>query len=573
MLTRFSVKGRMYLIIFSILIMFVVMTLFAIMTGNRARNLGIEKTGQIMLLDQKDKIKVASHTAALTLGHAVEKISDNEEKIKVIRDLIDDIRFEIDKSGYYFVYKGTVNVALPPKKELQGKDLGKLKDKNGVYLVRELREKAEKGGGFVEYIWPKPGSADTPKLSYAEMIPGTDMWIGTGVYLDNISQYQSSMSQEISSKVTKNIVTMVIISGALFVLTIILCLLIVFGFVGSLKSMIVSFKDIAEGEGDLTKRIKADGNDEIAELAGWFNTFIEHLQKIIISITKSTLSVGEQSQNLSTIAASLSSNAHKTSDKSDSVAAAAEEMSTNMNSVASAMEQSTTNTSMVASAAEEMTATINEIAQNAEEAHKISEKAVDQANITSERMSELGNAAEAISKVTETITEISEQTNLLALNATIEAARAGEAGKGFAVVANEIKELAKQTAEATLDIKKQIDGVQGTTNVTVEDITEITSIINSVNELIATISTSVGEQSAATEEIASNINQAAQGLGEVNENVSQITVVAGSITEDISLVNSASSEISESSRNVDTSSADLQKTAEKLQQILAKFKV
>lgn len=573
MLTRFSVKGRMYLIIFSILIMFVVMTLFAIMTGNRARNLGIEKTGQIMLLDQKDKIKVASHTAALTLGHAVEKISDNEEKIKVIRDLIDDIRFEIDKSGYYFVYKGTVNVALPPKKELQGKDLGKLKDKNGVYLVRELREKAEKGGGFVEYIWPKPGSADTPKLSYAEMIPGTDMWIGTGVYLDNISQYQSSMSQEISSKVTKNIVTMVIISGALFVLTIILCLLIVFGIVGSLKSMIVSFKDIAEGEGDLTKRIKADGNDEIAELAGWFNTFIEHLQKIIISITKSTLSVGEQSQNLSTIAASLSSNAHKTSDKSDSVAAAAEEMSTNMNSVASAMEQSTTNTSMVASAAEEMTATINEIAQNAEEAHKISEKAVDQANITSERMSELGNAAEAISKVTETITEISEQTNLLALNATIEAARAGEAGKGFAVVANEIKELAKQTAEATLDIKKQIDGVQGTTNVTVEDITEITSIINSVNELIATISTSVGEQSAATEEIASNINQAAQGLGEVNENVSQITVVAGSITEDISLVNSASSEISESSRNVDTSSADLQKTAEKLQQILAKFKV
>jgi methyl-accepting chemotaxis protein len=573
MLTRFSVKGRMYLIIFSILIMFVIMTFFAIITGNRARDLGIEKTGQIMLLDQKDKIKVASHTAALALGHAVEKITDNDEKIEVIRTLIDDIRFEDDKSGYYFVYKGTVNVALPPKKELQGKDLGGLKDKKDVYLVRDLQEKAQKGGGFVEYIWPKPGAEDTPKLSYAEMIPGTDMWIGTGVYLDNISQYQAIMTEEISSKVTKNIVMMVIISGALFILTILLCLLIVFGIVGSLKSMIVSFKDIAEGEGDLTKRINVGGKDEIAELAGWFNKFIEHLQKIIISITNSTISVGEQSQNLSNIAASLSNNAHETSDKSDSVAAAAEEMSTNMNSVASAMEESTTNTSMVASAAEEMTATINEIAMNAEQAHEISEKAVNQANMTSERMAELGKAAEAISKVTETITEISEQTNLLALNATIEAARAGEAGKGFAVVANEIKELAKQTAEATLDIKKQIDGVQGTTNVTVDDIREITSIINSVNELIATISTSVGEQSSATEEIANNINQAAQGLGEVNENVSQITVVASTITEDISLVNSASSEISESSRNVDTSSADLQRTAQELQQILAKFKV
>lgn len=573
MLARFSVKGRMYLIICSIFLMFLIMTVFAIMTGNRARDLGIEKTGEIMLVDQKDKIKVASHTAALALGHAVEDINDNEDKVELIRKLIDDIRFESDKSGYYFVYRGTVNVALPPKKELQGRDLGDLKDKNGVYLVREMQEKAKKGGGFVEYIWPKPGADDTPKLSYAEMIPGTNMWIGTGVYLDNIEQYQGSMSEEISSKVTGNIITMLVVAGAVFVLTITLCLLIVFGIVGSLKSMVLSFKDIAEGEGDLTKRIQSSGKDEISELAKWFNTFIEHLQQIIVSISRNTSSVNDHSQNLSSIAASLSQNANETSDKSDSVAASAEEMSTNMNSVASAMEQSSTNTSMVASAAEEMTATINEIAKNAEEAHTISEKAVNQATATSERMAELGKAAEAISKVTETITEISEQTNLLALNATIEAARAGEAGKGFAVVANEIKELAKQTAEATLDIKKQIDGVQGTTNITVGDIREITSIINSVNELIETISTSVGEQSAATEEIANNINQAAQGLGEVNENVSQITLVASTITQDISLVNSASTEISESSRNVDTSSVDLQKAAQELQQILAKFKV
>lgn len=573
MLSRFSVKGRMYLIIFSILIMFLVMGFFAMYTGNKVGDFGVQKTGQVMLDGQKDKIKVASHAMATAVGKAIADIEDREGKLTAIRKAIKDIRFEEDKSGYFFVYEGTIVIAHAIRPQNHGKDLKDAKDKNNVYLVRELRDAASKGGGFVEYVWPKPGAGDVAKIAYAELIPGTKMWVGTGVYLDNIKEYQSLMSEEIGSKVTKSIMTMLIISGILFAITIALCLMIVFGIVGSLKSMIASFKDIAEGEGDLTKRITLSGKDEMGELAGWFNKFLEHLQQIIVSISKTSGSVGDQSQNLSSIAAQLSTNATETSDKSDNVAAAAEEMSSNMNSVASAMEESTTNTAMVASAAEEMTATINEIANNAEQAHKITETAVNQATTTSDRMVELGDAAEAISKVTETITEISEQTNLLALNATIEAARAGEAGKGFAVVANEIKELAKQTAEATLDIKNQIDGVQNTTNATVKDITEITTIINNVNELVATISTAVGEQSAATEEIANNINQAAQGLGEVNENVSQISVVAEGITEDISMVNSASSEISSSSTRVDSSSNELQNMANELQRILAQFKV
>ena len=127
--------------------------------------------------------------------------------------------------------------------------------------------------------------------------------------------------------------------------------------------------------------------------------------------------------------AKLSSNSEDTSHRADSVAAAAEEMTVNLNNVAAAMEQSTTNTSMVATAAEEMTATIGEIANNAERAHAISLTAVQQAISTSTKMAELGQAAQAIGKVTETINEISDQTNLLALNATIEAARAGEAGQ------------------------------------------------------------------------------------------------------------------------------------------------
>ncbi len=573
MLNRFTVKGRMYLIIFAILALFLVMVFFTMQSGNRVKALGLEKTGEVMLADQKAKLQVASHSLALAIGHAIEKIDGADRKIETIRALVDDIRFEEDKSGYYFVYQGTTNVALPPKKESQGKDLAETKDKNGVYLVRDLLAKAKAGGGFVEYIWPKPGAADTPKLSYAEMIPGTDMWIGTGVYLDNIATYRAAMEKDINDRVFANLTTMLIIAGAIFVGIITLCLLIVFGLVRALKMLIANFRDIAEGEGDLTRRIAINSKDEIGELASWFNIFLEKLQGIIRTISNNTASLGNEAQNLAGIASNLAKNAQDTSARSNTVATAAEEMSANLNNVAAAMEESTTNTGMVASAAEQMTATINEIARNSAQANEISGKAVQQAEATSLRMAKLGASADAISKVTETITEISEQTNLLALNATIEAARAGEAGKGFAVVANEIKELAKQTAMATLDIKTKIDDVQQTTIGTVRDIEEITTVINNVNAIVATITTAVGEQSKATEEIAMNINQAADGLGEVNENVSQISVVASTITSEIALVNSASGDVSASSILVDNSSGDLQNLAKELQKAVESFKI
>ncbi|WP_028319247.1 methyl-accepting chemotaxis protein [Desulfobulbus elongatus] len=340
-----------------------------------------------------------------------------------------------------------------------------------------------------------------------------------------------------------------------------------------INKAVAGLQDIAQGEGDLTMRLAVTSKDEVGELAKWFNTFIDKLQSIIGRISDNTREVNLAIKELSGIAVALSKNAEETSGRAGNVATATEEMSANLNGVAAAMEQSTTNTTMVASAAEEMTATISQIAQNAEQAHSISEQAVHQASNTSSKMAELGQAAEAIGKVTEAITEISEQTNLLALNATIEAARAGEAGKGFAVVANEIKELAKQTAAATMDIKNQIAGVQGTTKSTVEEINQITKIINNVNEIVATISTAVGEQSSATEEIANNIAQASQGLGEVNENVSQSSAVAGTITQDIAGVNMASNEISQSSQQIATSAGRLQDLANELQGIVNTFKI
>ncbi len=123
--------------------------------------------------------------------------------------------------------------------------------------------------------------------------------------------------------------------------------------------------------------------------------------------------------------------------------------------------------------------------------------------------------------MTETIADISAQTNLLALNATIEAARAGEAGKGFAVVANEIKDLAKQTAQATGEIKERIDGIQHSTNVTVTGIKKISDIITEIDTIVSGIAVSLDEQSATMTELTSNIVQAGEGISEVSENVAQ----------------------------------------------------
>jgi methyl-accepting chemotaxis protein len=366
---------------------------------------------------------------------------------------------------------------------------------------------------------------------------------------------------------------MMTITGATLIIGLIMGFLVTRSITRPINKAVARLKDIAEGEGDLTQRLEADSRDELGEMANWFNTFLKNLQAIIKDITANAVTLSNASTELSAISQQMSAGAEQTSGKSSTVAAASEEMSTNISSVAAAMEQATTNLNMVATATEQMTASVSEIAQNSEKAREITGTAVTKAQETSKKVNDLGNAAQAINKVTEVITEISEQTNLLALNATIEAARAGEAGKGFAVVANEIKELAKQTAEATLEIKNQINGVQSSTQETVTDIGEICDVISKVDETVSTIAAAVEEQSVTTQDIAGNISQASAGVQEVNTNVAQSTEVTTSISRDISEVSQASNEMTTSSSQVNLSAEELAGMAEKINEMVGKFKV
>ncbi len=329
-------------------------------------------------------------------------------------------------------------------------------------------------------------------------------------------------------------------------------------------------------EGDLSHEVPAGLSgraDEVGELSRALQAMTQNLRGMIQGLSGSMTTLGSSSSELSEVSNRMVSGARQTSAKANTVASSAEEMSSNSASVAAAMEQATTSLTTVAASTEEMTSTIGEIATRSEKARVITAEASQQASKVAGLMRELSRAAEAIGKVTETITGISDQTKLLALNATIEAARAGAAGKGFAVVAHEIKELARQTAEATEDIKSRVGGIQTSTHTTLADIERITQVTGEVSEIVNTIAAAIEEQSSVTKDIARHVGEAAAGVKDANERVAQAAVGSRSVASDIAAVNEAAGSMASGSEQTLTSAAELSKLAEDLRQMVARFRV
>lgn len=341
---------------------------------------------------------------------------------------------------------------------------------------------------------------------------------------------------------------------------------------GPIREVTAGLRDVAEGEGDLTKRLQLDAKNEVGELAAWFNVFIDKINLMIKEIADHAHRLGQSADQLLTISTAMSDNAVTVSATSSGVAKAAAQMSSGMSSVAAGSTEAARNIGLVADAAEAMTEAVSRIASGSEKARGITESAVAKAVSATSRVNHLGTAASAISKVTEVITEISAQTNLLALNATIEAARAGEAGKGFAVVANEIKALASQTTQATTDIKEKIADIQHSTEDTVKEIGEITEVIGKVNDTVSEIVLDMETQAETTREIAANISHASSGVRDVNENMNQSSATAGEISREITTVSEQTSLMMKSCAQVKSSSDTLDALAKGLNGIVARFK-
>ncbi|MDZ4689301.1 MAG: PAS domain-containing methyl-accepting chemotaxis protein [Planctomycetaceae bacterium] len=254
--------------------------------------------------------------------------------------------------------------------------------------------------------------------------------------------------------------------------------------------------------------------------------------------------LNSSAQGLSSTAEQLTNGADEATNLSTSVSAAAEEMSANMNGVSASTEQVSANVRSVAAAIEEMTASIAEVAQNAERAAGVAQKAAVLTESSSAKIGQLGTAATEIGKVIEVIQDIAEQTNLLALNATIEAARAGEAGKGFAVVATEVKELAKQTATATDDIRTRIEAMQAATNEAVQVIGQIEAVIRNVNDVSRTIASAVEEQRITTTEISRSVAETTQAVDTVSKSIAESATASREITQNMVKVDQASRQTS-----------------------------
>jgi len=362
----------------------------------------------------------------------------------------------------------------------------------------------------------------------------------------------------------------IVVAGSAF-------LLVVFWWVARsitrpLERTIALLKDIAQGEGDLTKRLEASGRDELSRLGKWFNTFVEKLQGIIRDVAGDAANVAESSAQLTSTAATMATGADQMAGQSATVASAAEQMSTNMTNMSASTQQMTANVKIVAEAVQEMTTSIAEIATNAEQASSVAGEAARLAESSNESIGQLGAAADEIGKVIETIQDIAEQTNLLALNATIEAARAGDAGKGFAVVATEVKELAKQTAEATEDIRARIEGIQGSTEGAVKAISEISEVIQRVNGVSKTIAAAVEEQSTTTREIAKSVADTSSAAETVATGVAESASATQEIARNISQIDEAIRQTAQGANLTQNASGQLSQVASRLQTLVGQFR-
>ncbi len=332
-------------------------------------------------------------------------------------------------------------------------------------------------------------------------------------------------------------------------------------------------KDISEGDGDLTKNLQVHSEDEIGQLARHFNSFVEKQRTLIKQIHDDTSVVASASVGLSGIAHDMMTAAKEMSKLAETASLGANQSSENTVSVAASMEQASTNLASVATATEQMSATVADIAAHSDKARNISGQATEQAQTVASMMQQLGQAAREIGKVTETITNISSQTNLLALNATIEAARAGEAGKGFAVVANEIKELARQTASATDDIKARISGVQVSTDNAMADIEKIGGVVQEMGDIVSNIAAAIEEQATVTRDVAGNIAQASTGVRDANERVSETAVASKAVANDVAGIGQSARETQQASERIQARAMELQQLSEKLNNGVMKFKV
>jgi len=373
---------------------------------------------------------------------------------------------------------------------------------NGVYLIRELRDAAHDGGGFVEYVFPKPGYGDAPKLSYAEMIPGTELWVGTGVYIDDVQEESASTRAELIAKKNEATWTAIALLAALVLLGV---APLQWAMTKSITGPLGAATDAATriAEGDLTDPMDDPGRDELAVLCRTLGETVRDLNAMCADIQDGA----EYTRSTSREFASTSSNV---ADGATRQAAALEEISATVDGIRSRAEST-------ARHAADSEATMRETAEAARHG--------------GESMQATVSVIDQIDKEIGTVDEIARQTNLLALNAAIEAARAGQEGKGFAVVAGEVRRLAERSqATAARIIELARDGATRAKS-SGDVVARLVEQVARVEQLVAGMAREGREQQTALEEVGTAVSSLDEIVQRNASAAEELSTAAGGLAE------------------------------------------
>ena len=461
---------------------------------------------------------------------------------------ISDMRY--GNNDYYWIQnRDLIMVHHPFSQKLNGTDISSIADPNGKRLFSEMERKiAAHGKGYVTYAWPKPGFGQpVDKISYVESFAPWGWVLGSGIYLDDVKDdFWATMAPQL------------LLAGVGLTLLIGLSLLIARSILAPLQHTAQAMTDIASGEGDLTRRLDTNGNDELVALAAGFNQFCDKLSAVINDLRSL---VNHNRQIASQVDRSMSDakiSYDQQKQELDTVASAVEQMSATSQDVAQRITES-------ADAAQSAGKHSESGQSNAQITRDAMERLAIDIAATSEAITELDQQSNNISGVLDVIHGVAEQTNLLALNAAIEAARAGEQGRGFAVVADEVRTLASRTQASTDEIREMINSLLNNTARAVtamktsHDQSEaMRSQVEGVKTVLATINNSVSTITDMTHHIASAAEEQSQTSHTIAASLNQLSSLSDDVLKDLN--------------DTAGNTANLNETSGRLEQLINQFK-